>query len=119
MHETRQARELGETRAISNEVFETCIHPKGARRQRAESVGRSRAAFGFGFWASTKRASQEAVAGTVDEPGPVSTHLDTAVAVRIESVANRGRIGCIHSKPAFVPAPIAGQRLRNGRSARI
>ena len=84
--------------------------------------GRERgAAFGFCFffWASAKRASQEAVASTVDEPGLVSTHLDTAVAVRIESVANRGRIGCIHSKPAFVPAPIAGQPSRGARSAGI
>ena len=81
---------LCKTRAKPNVVFEACIHPKGARRQRTESVGRSRVGAAVSvFWVlgQCKTASQEAVASTVDEPGLVSTHLDTAVAVRIESVA--------------------------------
>ena len=51
--------------------------------------GRERgAAFGFGLFGPVQNGhNRTAVARTVDEPGLVSTHLDTAVAVRIESVA--------------------------------
>ena len=51
--------------------------------------GRERgAAFGFGLFGPVQNGHhRKPLLSTIDEPGLVSTHLDTAVAVRIASLA--------------------------------